>query len=219
FAGKTYTFSEAYKKAHTIAGQLTGYGAQKGQFAGVLLSSHVDTVFIYLALHLLGVKAIILNNRLTPSEIAWQMQDSHSDFLLTEEKFSNTVNQMKPVLSGVTIIEKETLFNSPASNPSMIEEINLNDICTVMYTSGTTGHPKGVLQTYGNHWWSAIGSALNLGLSEQECWLCAVPLFHISGYSILMRSIIYGMKMVIMEAFDEKEAIQTIRSEHVTIMS
>ncbi len=219
FAGKTYTFSEAYEKAHTIAGQLTGYGAQKGQFAGVLLSNHVDTVFIYLALHLLGVKAVILNNRLTPSEIAWQMQDSHSKFLITEEKFSDTINQMKPTLSGVTMIEKETLFNSSVSNPSIIEEINLNDICTVMYTSGTTGHPKGVLQTYGNHWWSAIGSALNLGLLEQDCWLCTVPLFHISGYSILMRSIIYGMKMVILENFDERGAIETIRSEHVTIMS
>lgn len=219
FEERTYTFSEAYDKAYTIAGQLTTHGLQKGQFAGVLLSNHVDTVFIYLALHLLGVKAVILNNRLTPSELEWQMQDSESEFLITEKKFSNTVNLMKGILSDVTIIEKEMLFNSPASDPSIIEEINLNDICTIMYTSGTTGHPKGVLQTYGNHWWSAIGSALNLGLSEQDCWLCAVPLFHISGYSILMRSIIYGMKMVIMEAFDERKAIETIRCEHVTIMS
>ncbi|SID62922.1 AMP-dependent synthetase and ligase [Mycobacteroides abscessus subsp. abscessus] len=66
-----------------------------------------------------------------------------------------------------------------------------------MYTSGTTGHPKGVLQTYGNHWWSASGSAFNLGVREDDCWLCAVPLFHISGYSILMRSLIYGIPVVL----------------------
>ncbi|MCQ5273451.1 AMP-binding protein, partial [Schaalia odontolytica] len=71
-------------------------------------------------------------------------------------------------------------------------EFALEDVCSIMYTSGTTGKPKGVLQTYGNHWWSAAGSALNLGVREDDTWLCAVPLFHISGFSILMRSVFYG---------------------------
>ncbi|KAB2338919.1 o-succinylbenzoate--CoA ligase [Cytobacillus depressus] len=219
FAGITYTFSEAYNRAHTIAGQLAGCGLKKGQYAGALLSNHVDTVFVYLACHLLGVKAVILNNRLTAAEIAWQMKDSQSAFLITESRFSSKYRELEETLPNITIINKEVLFESSVSPPLIVDEINLNEVCTIMYTSGTTGHPKGVLQTYGNHWWSAIGSALNLGLTEEDCWLCTVPLFHISGYSILMRSIIYGMKMVVLESFDEKEAINIIRNEKVTIMS
>ncbi|MBY0122860.1 o-succinylbenzoate--CoA ligase [Bacillus sp. S/N-304-OC-R1] len=218
FEGVTYTFSEAYERAYKIARQLSGYGMKNDQYVSVLLSNHADTVFIYLGFHLLNVKAVILNNRLTISELAWQINNSKSAFLITEDKFSNTGKELEN-MTDIIRIEKEKLFESPMSDPIIAEEIHLNDVCTVMYTSGTTGHPKGVLQTYGNHWWSAIGSALNLGLSEQDCWLCAVPLFHISGYSILMKSIIYGMKIVILESFDEKKAIETIQNEKVTIMS
>ncbi|MFE8698155.1 o-succinylbenzoate--CoA ligase [Cytobacillus sp. FJAT-53684] len=219
FEGKKYTFSELYEKSYQMAGQLSGMGLKKGQYAGVLLNNHVDTVCIYLAFQLLGLRAVILNNRLTADELAWQINDSKAAFLVTENVFLSKWEVLNELLPKVKTILKEELAETDFIEPAIVEEINLDDICTIMYTSGTTGHPKGVLQTYGNHWWSAVGSALNLGLSEKDCWLCTVPLFHISGYSILMRSIIYGMKMVILETFNERAVIEIIRSEKVTIMS
>lgn len=220
FQDKEYTFQEIYDKSLVIAGMLCAQGVQKDQVVAVLLKNHFDTVVIFLSLQLLGAKALIINNRLTTEEILWQIKDSQSSLFITENSFQEKVQQIEPQLDGQCfMIKKEELVTMPYKDPLIQEEVSLNDVCSIMYTSGTTGKPKGVLQTYGNHWWSAAGSALNLGLHQNDCWLCAVPLFHISGYSILMRGIFYGMKVVLHESFHEERIISSIRKDKVTIMS
>ena len=64
--------------------------------------------------------------------------------------------------------------------------------CTRVLTSGTAGSPRPVPLTYGNHMWSAVGSAFNLGVDPDDHWLCCAPVFHVSGLTILLRSAIYG---------------------------
>lgn len=216
FNEHTLTFKELYEQSYQVAGQLQKSGVKKDQFVGILLKNHLDTVVILFALQLLGVKAVMLNNRLTPAELAWQLNDSQAAFLIIEDSYEKADELLT---LGLTIITKEQLVPADFEVPVIQEEINLTDVCTVMYTSGTTGNPKGVLQTYGNHWWSAVGSALNLGFIDKDRWLCSVPLFHISGFSILMRSVIYGMPVILHESFDAKKTIEEITNKQVTIMS
>jgi len=216
FQEQTLTFKELYQRSFEASGQLQAHGVQKDQYVAVLLKNHLDTVVILFALQLLGVKAVILNNRLTPAELVWQLNDSKASFLILEDAFSKM--ELEQIVSLKTIT-KEFLFQTSPVEPAIKDEINLSDICTIMYTSGTTGNPKGVIQTYGNHWWSSVGSALNLGFIDSDCWLCTVPLFHISGFSILMRSVIYGMPIVLHGHFDVERTIEEIHSKKVTIMS
>jgi o-succinylbenzoate---CoA ligase len=215
FQDQIVTFEELNERSLDTAGKLQGLGVQKDDFVAVLLKNHLDTIIILFALQLLGAKTVILNNRLTPSELVWQLEDSRASLLILDDSF-NEMKERAPFLTSVT---KGELFGSEYVEPVVQEEIHLDDICTIMYTSGTTGHPKGVVQTYGNHWWSAIGSALNLGITENDCWLCTVPLFHISGFSILMRSVIYGMPLVLHNKFDAEKTIEDIKSKGITIMS
>ncbi|WP_066063227.1 o-succinylbenzoate--CoA ligase [Neobacillus soli] len=219
FREQTLTFKQLYDYSLKAAGQFQVLGVKKDQFVGVLLKNHIDTVVILFALQLLGVKAVILNNRLTPAELVWQLKDSTTDLLILEDSFSEIEQAIKQQISALKTITKDSLFNLEPEFPEIAEEISLSDICTIMYTSGTTGNPKGVMQTFGNHWWSSVGSALNLGFSDGDCWLCSVPLFHISGFSILMRSVIYGMPIVVHEHFDAERTIEDIAEKNVTIMS
>ena len=214
FNEQTLSFKELYEDSYQTAGKLQGLGIKKNQYIGVLLKNHHDTIVILFALQLIGVKAVILNNRLSKKELVWQLNDSRAAALILENDFYEIKQDLE-----IPVITKEELFAAVIETPEIQEEINLNDVCTVMYTSGTTGNPKGVLHTYGNHWWSAVGSALNLGYTESDRWLCSVPLFHISGYSILMKSVIYGMPIILHESFDADRAINDIKNNHVTIMS
>jgi o-succinylbenzoate---CoA ligase len=89
----------------------------------------------------------------------------------------------------------------------------------VIYTSGTTGRPKGAILTYGNHWWSAIASALNLGLVPSDSWLACLPLFHVGGLSILLRSVIYGITAVVHSRFDAAAVNHAIDHDGVSTVS
>jgi o-succinylbenzoate---CoA ligase len=214
FEEQEVTFSELYEKSHAVAEQLTTLGVKKEDHVGVLLKNHIEMVYILFGIQLIGGIAVCLNNRLTTSEIDWQLKDSRITLLITEEKYTKIYSDLE-----VSMMLKHELFKQIRTTIRVPEEINLNDICSIMYTSGTTGNPKGVLHTYGNHWWSATGSALNLGINDNDRWICAVPLFHISGFSILMRGIIYGMTVLLHESFDEEKVLKEIIHNRASIIS
>lgn len=219
YDGKDYTFSDVYHESYKIAGHLAAKGIKESQFVGVLLKNNLETVYILFALQLLDARTVILNNRLTSKEILWQLRDSKASYLITEGAFDKVYTEVKYELAEIQVVLKEAIDQEAYIEPAIVKEIHLDNVCTVMYTSGTTGHPKGVKQSYGNHLWSAVGSSLNLGINDRDAWLCTVPLFHISGFSILMRGLIYGMKVVLIDPFDARTIIEMIHKQNVTIMS
>ncbi|MDG4870235.1 AMP-binding protein, partial [Guyparkeria sp. 1SP6A2] len=81
------------------------------------------------------------------------------------------------------------------------------------------GNPKGVPQTFGNHLASAEATQKNLAITSEDCWLCAVPLYHISGLSILLRSLRLGMSVRLYERFDAGEMAKDLEAGKGTIVS
>src|SRR5262249_29137375 len=99
------------------------------------------------------------------------------------------------------------------------DEIDLGATQAILYTSGTMGPPKGALITYRMQWWSAVGSALHLGLRPDDRWLACLPFYHIGGLSMLLKNVIYGAPVLILERFDAAAVNAAILEERVTHVS
>jgi len=209
------TFCELYQASQSMAKKLAKLGVVKGNHVALLSQNDINMVITIHALSYLGAAAVLLNTRLSSYELQFQIDDAEVKLLVSSDQFCYKIEdidvaQKKTFLELQQIAEKEVPLQS---------ELNLSDPFTIIYTSGTTGFPKGVVHTYGNHWWSAIGSALNLGISDQDKWLAVLPLFHVSGLSILCKSVIYGMPVYLMESFEAEKVRHALMNNNITMIS
>jgi O-succinylbenzoic acid--CoA ligase len=99
------------------------------------------------------------------------------------------------------------------------QRIALAAVQGIVYTSGTTGRPKGAMLTFGNHWASAVGSALHLGHQRNDRWLAMLPLFHVGGLAILFRGVIAGVPVVLHDGFDPARANRAVDEEGISLVS
>ncbi|WP_200760322.1 o-succinylbenzoate--CoA ligase [Effusibacillus dendaii] len=219
--GKTesLTFADLYRQAEEIAKRLASLGIQAGDKVAWLMRNSVQTAVWIHALSRLGVVQVPLNIRLTASEIVWQLTDVEAKLLVFDDIHTEKAAEIGELLPSLTQLNRNSIGELPFGNAVLRDRIRLSDTYCIIYTSGTTGRPKGAMLTYGNHWWNAIGSSLNLGLEKTDRWLACVPFFHVSGLSILMRSVIYGMPVIVHESFDPATVNRSIEEDGVTIIS
>ena len=149
----------------------------------------------------LGATVVPLNARLTDAELSWQIEHSRPRCVIRASSMD------------------ELLASAPAETPFTARlEHHAEQVAAILYTSGTTGRPKGVMLTVNNFWWSAIGSARNLGTIADDRWIACLPLFHIGGLSIVTRSVIYGTTAEVHDRFDAERVNASI-DDGATIVS
>lgn len=207
------TFKELHERVILLAGRFHSSGIEKGKHVAVLMNNSIEFIVTVYAIHYIGAVAILLNTRLSEEELSYQIQNSDSNFLIVEKE--NYID----LPSTVHVIDMSKILQYGVKSVAIREFFNQDEIATMMYTSGTTGFPKAVCQSYGNHWSSAIASVLNLGLDHRDVWLVCLPMFHVGGLSTVYKSAIYGMKIVLAEKAEAKIVLHYINQYKITILS
>lgn len=189
------TYAELWEAARLAAAELSGRGARRGEPVAIVLPAGVDFAVALHACMLLGAIAVPVDPRLTPAE-------------------------QEHALAGACVAVQRPL-RGPVSADAlpMSAEHELDAVCAVIHTSGTTSRPRPVRLTYGNFLWSALGSNVALGGDPRERWLCALPLAHVGGLSILLRSAIYATTAVIHERFQLERVLSALQEEGITLVS
>jgi O-succinylbenzoic acid--CoA ligase len=186
-------YAELEARARAVAGGLHERGVAQGDRVALAVPSAVEFAVALHGCMLAGAVAVPIDLRLTPRE-----RDLR--------------------LGAAKLILEEPVEGRPLAEVSALD---LDATATLMHTSGTTAAARQVPLTYGNWLASALGSAVALGLDQEERWLCPMPLVHVGGLSIVIRSVIYGTDAVLLERLDAEvvTALLTDPSEQITLVS
>ena len=217
-SGEAWDYATLEARVASAAGALRAEGVEAGEPVAVLASNGLPIARFAHAIPRAGALFMPLNARLSVSEITYQLRDSRARLLLHDASLSPLAHAAAAEAGVRTLAVEDARWDAgaPVPAPASIEADRAH---SVIYTSGTTGRPKGALLTHGNFHWSAVASAANLGVEDDDRWLACMPLFHVGGLSILLRSAIYGTTAVIHERFEEARVDRALREERITLLS
>lgn len=224
FGGERWTFADLDRRASAVARWLRAAGVRPGDRVGLLSGNGAGFVQAVHAVPRLGASLVPLNTRLTARELMALVEDCDPALLVYDEaneEKAAALSAALPSLSCLALAEfaGETSEGASPGDYGWGRAVDISATHTIIYTSGTTGKAKGAMLTFGNHWWSALGSALNLGIRDGDRWLVCMPLFHVGGLAILLRSVMYGIPVVLHESFDARAVNRALDEERVTLVS
>jgi len=217
-SGDRVSYAELDGRVGRTAAALAVLGAKAGMPIALLARAGLDFAVLAQAIPRSSAVLMPLNTRLTSDELAYQLDDAGAGLLLADGAHLEQA-RAAAVGGGVRVLAIESELPQGTAVIDGTESLDEDAVHSLIYTSGTTGSPKGVLLTHGNFYWSAVASGENLGVETADRWLACMPLFHVGGLSVLLRSAIYGTTAVLHDGFDEKRVNRAIREEGITLLS
>jgi fatty-acyl-CoA synthase len=228
---KSYNNREFNEHVNQTANALMNAGVQNGDRVAMLMSNCSEFLEIFFACAKTGAIMVPLNFRLAVPELTYILKDSAPDLLIYGAEFDEKVGQLKAAVkvkkyfrhSGDAPKGDEVFADyvrqQSAQEPPVINEVAIKDPLFIMYTSGTTGNPKGAILTHQNILFGAIHSLLGYGVDRSYKSLVVAPLFHIGALAASVTPIIYaGGSIVISTFYNASEMLNIICKEKINYM-
>ncbi|WP_405514771.1 acyl-CoA synthetase [Streptomyces canus] len=218
----TFTYAELHTRVTRLAHALRARGIRRGDRVAYLGPNHPSYLETLFAAGSLGAVFVPLNTRLAGPEIGYQLSDSGARALVYGPSHAGLVAGLPGSTDVRTYVEVgteyEQLLAESAAEP-IDEPVTADDTCIIMYTSGTTGRPKGAMLTHGNLTWNAINVLVDTDLISDERALVSAPLFHTAGLNMLTLPVLLkGGTCVLVEAFEPNATFDLIEQHRITFM-
>ena len=217
YAGASTTYRQLYEQVERVAVALHAQGIGVGSVVAMLMGNSLSTIQVIHGLMRVGATLAMLNTRLTVDELVYQVQAARCSLVLHDEgtcvQAEALSARLGPNLKTSEISEVSDVHSTPWP------AITLDAPAVIMFTSGSSGTPKGVVLSWGNFWHSAMASAYRIGVLPNERWLCVLPLYHVGGLSIVLRSCLYGTAIDLHIRFDTDSIHRALSNEPITLIS
>jgi len=228
---KRYTFAELNARANRAANFLRDkYDVQKGERVSILAQNCLPFVDLLFGLGKIGAIFAPLNWRLTARELVYIVNDLQPKVLICGPEYVSVLEEMRDEidvehfisLEGVQIADTEDyddlLEQAEGSEPER-PAIDPDDAYCILYTSGTTGKPKGAVLPHHQVLWNAINTVISWGLSEKDISPILTPMFHSGGLFVFLVPLFYaGGRIVLARNFDPEESLKVIMDEKCTVI-
>lgn len=225
-SGRDYSYAQMHERVARVAGMLREMGIKPGDRVAFLCLNTTDVMELIFGCWRMGAICLALNFRLTPPELAYILNDSEASLVLVDTPFAQLAEATKPLTDVPNWVLTdgmggESAYEAGLASATPVYDFypqSLEDQCLLMYSSGTTGSPKGVIITHAMLDFTA-SAAMRLGASgPDDVSLNNMPLFHIGGLNVTaLPSIWIGATCVIMRMFDPDGTIKAISNPDLGI--
>jgi fatty-acyl-CoA synthase len=229
FEEKRITYKALNERVNALASALLELGVRRGDIVAILLTNCSEYMELGFAANKIGAVWLPLNFRLIGEDFRYILSNSEAKLIFSEKEFIETINSISQDLEHLKTfisvgqeeeqgwINYNQLIDENMGKSVDHADVELDDLHRLMYTSGTTANPKGVMLTYGNLYWKNIGHILIATLTPEDKALIVGPLYHVGGMDLPASSLLYvGGSIVILKRFDPIKALETIEKEKAT---
>ena len=212
------SYTELLRRTIGVARQLIDKGIMPGDRVGILLPNGVPYTVSYLAVHAAGGIAVLVNSRLTVPELTHVLSDARVAAVITDASLENLV-----VYSAAAVLDAHDLMRHADGDPKNAAHLpgwhSTNaDVAQLLYTSGTTGRPKGAMQTHGNLMFNIGIAHANFGIGPETATLIVAPMFHATGVnSQLLPCLAAGARSVLALAFHPVRTLDELARHQITL--